>query len=164
MIRDNKWPIYAFIEREFMGTRGPVEETRRDPRLHETGADGLVGRLADAVQDFTGTRHQQGVVSELDGPLVAIDGSMIDVSQVHQFASFARDSCRERDLDARCFGGARRVKGPDCLSSASNAPECRLDNAQTVPTARRSSRDSGSRFHRAVSRGRGSLRSRAARR
>jgi sugar phosphate isomerase/epimerase len=30
MIRDNKWPIYAFIEREFMGTRGPVEETRRD--------------------------------------------------------------------------------------------------------------------------------------
>jgi sugar phosphate isomerase/epimerase len=30
LIRDNKWPIYAFIEREFMGTRGPVEETRRD--------------------------------------------------------------------------------------------------------------------------------------
>ncbi len=30
LIRDNKWPIYAFIEREFMGTRGPIEETRRD--------------------------------------------------------------------------------------------------------------------------------------
>jgi sugar phosphate isomerase/epimerase len=30
LIRDQKWPIYAFIEREFMGTRGPVEETRRD--------------------------------------------------------------------------------------------------------------------------------------
>jgi len=30
MIRDNKWPIYAFMEREFMGTRGPIEETRRD--------------------------------------------------------------------------------------------------------------------------------------
>jgi sugar phosphate isomerase/epimerase len=30
LIRDKKWPIYAFIEREFAGTRGPVEETRRD--------------------------------------------------------------------------------------------------------------------------------------
>jgi sugar phosphate isomerase/epimerase len=30
LIRDNRWPIYVFIEREFAGTRGPVEETRRD--------------------------------------------------------------------------------------------------------------------------------------